>query len=164
MNRAWDILRTNAAADRFFALFLDPATAPSPPNVLRAMFHPQGLRPHVRNWDEVAAALVQRLHREAVGGVLGEAGRSILDEVLGYPGVPRNLAAPDLATPLLPVIPVAFGHGKRVLRFFSTVTVLGTPQDVTLQELRIECFFPADAETAHAARELAPTPASPLPT
>ena len=158
MNRGWDILRTNAAADRFFGLFLDPATAPSPPNVLRAMFHPQGLRPHVRNWEEVAAALVQRLHREAVGGVLGDAGRRILDEILGYPGVPRRLAAPDLATPLVPVIPVAFAHGERTLRFFSTVTVLGTPQDVTLQELRIECFFPADEATARAARDLAKTP------
>jgi transcriptional regulator with XRE-family HTH domain len=155
MNRCWDIVSTNGAADRFFGLFLDAETAPSPANVLRLMFHPRGLRPHVANWESVAGALVQRLHREAVGGVLDASGRGILDEILGYPGVPSSWAAPDLASPLVPVLPVAFRHGDRTFRFFSTVTVLGTPQDVTLQELRIECFFPSDDGTARAARELA---------
>jgi hypothetical protein len=56
---------------------------------------------------------------------------------------------------LLPVLPVSFQHGPRRFDFFSAVTVLGTPQDITLQELRIESFFPADAVTAAAARRLA---------
>ena len=155
MNRAWDIVRTNAAAARFFALLAGPEAPPGEPNVLRSMFHPLGLRPHVANWEAVAETLIQRLHREAVGGVLDEAARGVLAEILAYPGVPARWRAPDLTRPQLPVVPVCFRHGGQAYNFFSTVTVLGTPQDVTLQELRIECFFPGDPETAAAARALA---------
>jgi transcriptional regulator with XRE-family HTH domain len=147
MNRAWDIVRTNAAAARFFALLAGKEPPPGAPNVLRSMFHPRGLRPHVANWEAVAETLIQRLHREAVGGVLDEAARGVLSEILAYPGVPARWRAPDLTRPQLPVVPVCFRHGGRAYNFFSTVTVLGTPQDVTLQELRIECFFPADEAT-----------------
>jgi MmyB-like transcription regulator ligand binding domain len=52
------------------------------------------------------------------------------------------------------VVPVSFRHGERAFRFFSAVTVLGTPQDITLQELRIECFFPLDEASAALARSL----------
>jgi MmyB-like transcription regulator ligand binding domain len=58
----------------------------------------------------------------------------------------------------VPVIPVRFAKDQRAFSFFSTVTVIGTPQDVTLQELRIECFFPADTSTAEAARQLCASP------
>jgi hypothetical protein len=64
-----------------------------------------------------------------------------------------------LITPLVPVIPVRFARDGHAFNFFSTVTVIGTAQDVTLQELRIECFFPADAATAEASRLLARGPA-----
>jgi len=155
MNRAWDIVHNNRAAARFFARLLGDRPAPAPANVLRLMFHPQGLRPSVANWESVAEALVRRLHREAVGGVLDEAARALLDEILDYPDVPKRWRTPELGAPLVPVLPVCFRHGAQAFNFFSTVTVLGTPQDVTLQELRIECFFPSDRETAAAARSLA---------
>ena len=156
MNRHWDIVETNRAASRFFGLLLGDRTPPGAGNVLRLMFHPEGLRPVVENWEEVAHALVRRVHREAIGGALDEAGRQLLSEILAYPGVPARWrsAGVDLGTPLVPVVPVSFRHGGRVLHFFSAVTVLGTPQDVTLQELRIECFFPLDEATAAAARRL----------
>ena len=64
------------------------------------------------------------------------------------------MALPDLGAPLLPVVPVTFSHGDQRFQFFSAVTVLGTPQDITLQELRVECFFPLDDATATAARHL----------
>jgi transcriptional regulator with XRE-family HTH domain len=155
LNRRWDIVQTNAAAARFFAMLLEGRTPHGAGNVLRLMFHPDGLRPLVGNWEAVARALVLRVHREAVGGSLDEAGRSLLAEVLAYPDVPARLRAPDLEAPLLPVVPVAFRHRGRTFDFFSAVTVLGTPQDITLQELRIESFFPLDAATDAAARSLA---------
>jgi MmyB-like transcription regulator ligand binding domain len=67
-----------------------------------------------------------------------------------HPGVPARWQSPglDLATPLVPVVPISFQHRGRSFHFFSAVTVLGTPQDVTLQELRIEWFFPLDEATA----------------
>jgi transcriptional regulator with XRE-family HTH domain len=157
MDRDWDIRYTNQAAVRFFG-FLQAGHDGSPPgaaNVLRTMFHPDGVRRYVTNWPDVAEALVRRVRREAIGGVTDERAQRILDEVLAYPGVPASLAALDVTTALLPIVPVSFGRDGRRFDFFSTVTTLGTPQDVTLQELRIECFFPADDDTTTEARRLA---------
>jgi hypothetical protein len=154
MDRHWDIVTTNRAATRFFGLLLEGRTPPSGNNVLRQMFHPRGLRPMVENWEVVAEALVQRVHREAVGGALDDAGKALLSEVLNYPDVPARWRTPDLETPLVPVVPVSFKVRGHVFRFFSAVTVLGTPQDITLQELRIECFFPLDDSTTKASGRL----------
>jgi transcriptional regulator with XRE-family HTH domain len=155
MNRRWDVLLTNEAARRFFGWLLDGSGGPVPTNVLRMMFDPRWIRPYVANWDAVAETLLRRVHREAVGGILDAEVAAILGEILSYPGVPRRWHTPDLITPLVPVIPVQFAKGEYALNFFSTVTVIGTAQDVTLQELRIECFFPADPLTAEASRQLA---------
>ncbi|RSM44592.1 XRE family transcriptional regulator [Amycolatopsis balhimycina DSM 5908] len=157
MDRGWDIRHANSAARRFFAFLRSgqPASPPGPANVLRRMFHPDGVRPHVTNWPEVAEALVRRARREAVGGVEDERARRILDEVLAYPGVPPGLRSLDATVPTLPIVPIRYARGDRRFAYFSTVTTLGTPQDVTLQELRIECFFPMDEETRSHARDLA---------
>jgi transcriptional regulator with XRE-family HTH domain len=155
MNRTWDVLTSNAAASRFFGFLLDPAPASGPANVIRMMFDPDGLRPFVTNWEEFAEALITRVQRESVGGAPDEATARLLEEVLAFPGVPRRWRRPSLETPLIPVIPVRFRKGARTFAYFSTVTTLGTAQDVTLQELRIECFFPMDAETVRNAEELA---------
>ncbi len=154
MNRYWDILTSNGAASRFFGFLLDPAPASGPANVLRMMFDPEGLRPYVVNWEAAAEALIRRVHREAVGGAPDGPTIALLDELLAYPDVPRSWRKPNPETPLLPVIPVTFRKGSRTFAYFSTVTTLGTAQDVTLQELRIECFFPLDGETERQAAEL----------
>ena len=156
MNRQWNIVETNEAASRFFGMLLEDRKPPDTGNVLRLMFHPEGLRPSVENWEAVAHALERRVHRESIGGSLDDAGRRLLSEVLSYPGVPASWrsAGIDPGAPLVPVIPVSFRHGDRSFHFFSAVTVLGTPQDVTLQELRIECFFPLDDGTSTQARLL----------
>jgi hypothetical protein len=114
------------------------------------MFDPKGLRPYVTNWAAVAEALVQRVHREAVGGIRDETAAQLLDEVLAYPGVPKRWTRLDPEAALVPVLPVTFVKGTNRFAFFSAVTTLGTPQDVTVQELRIECFFPSDVGTEHA--------------
>jgi MmyB-like transcription regulator ligand binding domain len=119
------------------------------------MSDPQGLRLSVTNWEAVAEALITRVHRETVGGAPDEATVKLLEEVLAFPGVPRRWRRPSPELPLTPVIPVSFRKGSKTFAFFSTVTTLGTAQDVTLQELRIECFFPMDAETERNAKELA---------
>jgi transcriptional regulator with XRE-family HTH domain len=157
MDRGWDIRYANAGAVRFFDFLRDGRTAvsPGPANVLRRMFHPDGVRPLVENWQEVAEALVRRVRREAIGGATDERARRILDEVLGYPGVPESLRSLDTSTPVLPVVPIRYACGGRRFAYFSTVTTLGTPQDVTLQELRIECFFPMDDATRSQAHQLA---------
>lgn len=155
MNRRWDILHANAGAGRFFGHLLGERATSGPTNVLRMMFDPAGLRPYVADWETVAEVLVQRVHREAVGGVEDPATRELLEELFALPGVPRRLRRPNLEVPLVPVIPVRFVKHGEAFAFFSTVTTLGTPQDITLQEVRIECFFPADDQTAERARRLA---------
>jgi transcriptional regulator with XRE-family HTH domain len=149
MDRYWNVLTTNEAAGRFFSRLIALPTSGPPPNIIRLMFDPAGVRPFVANWESVAEALVQRIHREALGGVPDRATTALLDEVLAFPGVPSRWRSPDLLAPFpRPYVAVQFRKGDLALDFFSTVTTLGTPLDVTLQEIRIECFFPADGVTA----------------
>lgn len=161
MDRQWDVVTTNEAASRFFGFLLGEAPGPAPANVLRMMFDPAGLRPFVRNWEAAAEALVRRVHREAVGGILDEKTTNLLQELLGYEGAPARWRSPRLETPQVPVIPVTFEKDGRTFSYFSTVTTLGTPQDVLLQELRIESFFPFDDATRRYAEELTDVPRTP---
>jgi transcriptional regulator with XRE-family HTH domain len=174
VDRHWNLLMQNEGAARLFALFLDPEAAaqvPGPPNVVRTTFHPQGLRRYIVNWEAIAGPLIQQIHREAVGGIRDDGTRRLLEEVLSYPGVPTRWRSPDPTAQSAPFLPVILRKGDLSLRFFSTIATLGTPQDITLQELRVECFFPGDEATEELARRLAgstpptssATPAAPRP-
>jgi transcriptional regulator with XRE-family HTH domain len=148
MDRHWNILQSNDAARNFFSTLLADATAPPPQNVIRLMFHQQWLKPYVVSWPAVAAALLDRVRREAVCGVIDDATHQLLDEVLTYPDVSQTLSGAWKGHhEFSPILPVEFRREKLHASFFSTVTTLGTPQDIALQELRIECFFPADETT-----------------
>ena len=75
---------------------------------------------------------------------------ALLDEVLALPGIPAAWRTPDFTTTPLPLVPVRFAKDGVEVAYFSLVTTVGTPQDVTLQEIRLESFFPADdASAAH---------------
>ena len=147
LDRHWDILMANAAATAMFAWLLGRERSERPANVLRLMFDPDGLRPFVANWEQVAEALVQRAHREAIGGVPDPRTAALLQELLALPGIPDRWRAPDLTAAPLPVIPVEFRKGRLAVSYFSMVTTVGTPQDVTAEEIRLESFFPADQAT-----------------
>jgi hypothetical protein len=120
---------------------------------MRLMFHPRGFRPHIVNWEAMAAALIQWLHRDVLSGRAGT--RNLLDELLDYPGVPPRWRTLDLDVSTAPFLSIDFRKGDLELRYFSTLTTLGTPHDITLQELRVEAFFPADAATEEASRRMA---------
>ena len=149
MDRHWDVLMTNDAAPRLFDCFIDMKARRGPRNLLHLMFDPQGMRPHLADWEGVARSLFQRVHREAVGRVIDGRTRALLDALLAYPGVDPAWAMPGAsgASPDMPVIPIGFVKDGRVLNYFSMVTTVGTPQTVAAQELRIECMFPVDEET-----------------
>ncbi len=158
VDRHWNLLRQNEAAGRLLALFLDAgalAELPGPPNVVRLTFHPRGLRPYITNWEALAGPLIQQVHREAIGGVPDEGTRRLLEELLAYPGVPGRWRTPDATAQTVPLVPLSLQKGDLALRFFTTIATLGTPQDITLQELRVECFFPADEATDAFARRSA---------
>jgi transcriptional regulator with XRE-family HTH domain len=153
MNRQWNILLTNHAAARFFGFLLGDTHTET--NVLRLMFHPEKLRPLVRDWEQTAEALIQRVHREAVGATKDPKTIEIVEEILAYPGVPTRWKTPNPGTPLTPVLPIVFQKGGLEFHFFSAVTTIGTPQDITLQELRIESFFPMNDATEQSIKALA---------
>jgi len=158
MDRHWNMLTCNSAAERLFAQLVSLPSGGPPANIIRLMFDPAGLRPYVANWESVAEALVQRIHREALGGVPDPETVALLKEVLNYPGVPNRWRSPDLLAPFpKPYLPVQFRKGDLARDFFSTVTTLGTPLDVTLEEIRIECFFPADEQTVSSVAALTAT-------
>jgi transcriptional regulator with XRE-family HTH domain len=155
MDPHWNLILTNAGAGRFFQRLL-PSPPAGPPNVVRLMFDPRGLRPFVENWEEAAGALLRRVHREALGGVPDDATTKLLEEVLAYPDVPRRWRTSEsLGLTPPPLVAIRFRKDGLAMDWFSTVTTLGTPQDITLQEMRIECFFPATLQTEAAAQALA---------
>ena len=128
IDRHWDILQANGGTARLVELFLEPsATAELGLNAMRLMFHPRGFRPHIVNWEAMAAALIQWLHRDVLSG-LGDAGtRRLLDELLAYPGVPSHWRRLDLDASTDPFLPIEFRRGEIELRYFSMLTSLGTP-------------------------------------
>jgi transcriptional regulator with XRE-family HTH domain len=152
----WNIVMRNAAAGRLFGLFLEGgALGPEVAgNAMHHVCHPQGLRRFIVNWEEFAGPLIQALHREAAGGTNPPAAR-LRDELLAYPGMPARWKVPDPRTSVPPVLAMRLQRDGLALAFFSTLTALATPRDVTLEHLRIECFYPADDATEATARRLA---------
>jgi transcriptional regulator with XRE-family HTH domain len=156
MDGQWNIVMQNEATQRIFGLFRPPPKAgrAHAGNAMRTIFHPDGIRPFLVNWEEIAGPLIQTLHREAAGGTNAAAVR-LRDEVLAYPGVPSPWKIPDPFAPVPPLLTLRLRKGDTSLAFFSTLTTFATPRDITLQQLRIECFYPADTVTEETARRLA---------
>lgn len=154
LNRHWDVLMANRAAVRINHFVLR-GRASAHQNMLRRFFDPNDLRAAVVNWDEVAGDLIRHLHDEVTATPTDSITRGLLDEVLSYPGVPKRWRTRELGTRPPPLLTVVFRQDQQELRFFSTITTFGTPRDVTLDDLRIECAFPADNTTAEICRILA---------
>ena len=145
MDRGWTVLRANEGASRLFGTLTAPAPLPDAPNVLRLMIGPGPVRDAVLNWPVVVTSLLGRVRREAVGGVLDSGTAALVEELVRLPEVATLDAADD--PPQEPVIDVRFCFGGARLAFFSLLTTVGTPADVTAQELRVEAFYPADDAT-----------------
>jgi transcriptional regulator with XRE-family HTH domain len=146
MDRYWNVLMTNEFAPRFFGSFIDLSLHPKQRNLLRLMFDPKGMRPFVENWDQVARSLFERISRESTGGIIDEKTKSLIAELMAYPGVSADWEATDNPA-AAPVISIGFVKDGRLLRYFSMVATVGTPQTIAAQELRVECMFPADDAT-----------------
>lgn len=152
LDRYWEIRMANQAAARCTRFLLGAEPAES--NMLRLLLHPGGLRPALLSWEETAADLVRHLHHQVAATPSDDRAKGLLAEVLSYPGVPAGWRTREVGAPMTPLLTTVFRKGAVDLRFFSTFTTFGTPRDVTLEELRIECSFPADEATAAACRAL----------
>ena len=149
MDANWNVVMQNAAASRIMAysvgadalrqLFPDGVL-----NFMQLMFSQGGLRPHVLNWTHTRAALLHRLRREAAGSSASPS--EALRRKLDSEPTPRNeISLNDERLDLLLSLELRVADVR--LRLFNTFTTFGTPQDVLLQELRIDMSFPADEAT-----------------
>ncbi len=158
VDRAWNLIMENAAVPRIFSLLGDldqvweRVCGDGPRNLLKLTLHAEGLRPHIVNLAEIAEAVLARTAHEGLSHAPTQA---VIDEVLSYPGLPRQLTRIDLASSRLPVLATHFRIGEIDLKLFSMLTTFGTPLDVTTDELRVESFFPLDAASEQILRGLA---------
>lgn len=151
VDRYWNIVSMNAAAG-LFAAGVDPELMGPPPNVYRISLHPDGLARRVVNFAEFAHHLLARLRHDVTVSVDPDLA-ALLEEVEAYPTI-RELGRPSVEHGAV-VVPVRLRHPRGELSMFTTIATFGTPVDVTVDELALETFFPADAETARRLNELA---------
>ena len=144
-DHAWNLVLANDAAFSFVEGMPDELMT-DPINIIRLVLHPDGLRSRVANFSDYSEHVMIRLQRQlrATGD---PAIRDLITECQTYPGIGRPRAASHA---IAPVLALRLAAGDAVLSFFTVVSTLGAPYDVTLDEIVIESFFPADAATAAA--------------
>jgi hypothetical protein len=150
VDRRWNLLRANRGANSLTAFLLGPAPpepAAEPVNLAIALLLPQGLRPFITNWEEVAHYFLRGVQADARADGTAETS-ALVDRLLALPDVAALTEGPPSAETQAPVLPIRFRRGDTRLSMFTTIATLGTPRDVTLAEVRIECFFPLDDATA----------------
>lgn len=153
MDRYWNLIQTNAISQQLINWLITPQDLQKifyidgKINLMRLMFHPQGLKPFVANWEEIASHLIKRVYREALTNGYNEQPVKLYQELQTYPDVPQLWKLSNSHTWELPLLTVNFLKDGLNLNFFSAIATLGTPHDITLQELRIETLFPADEIT-----------------
>jgi hypothetical protein len=150
VDRHWNLVAANRAVTPFFA-DVAPALTQPPINVLRATFHPEGIAPRIVNFAQWRGHMLQRVQRQ-VQRTADARLADLLAELRSFP-VPASPhddeSAPGLEVPGI-VAPLRLRTAEGVLSFLYTTTLFGTPMDVTLAEIGIEAFFPADNATAAA--------------
>ena len=153
VDRRWNLLRANNGGQNLVAFLTDTqpqAPDPAQPiNLADALLAPDALRPLIANWREVALYFLRGVRADALADGTEETA-ALLARLLAYADVPRISDIPAIDEAPDPVLSIHFHKGATDLKLFTTLATLGTPQDVTVQEIRIECFFPADAASARA--------------
>jgi transcriptional regulator with XRE-family HTH domain len=153
VDRHWNLLLANAAVTPLLQE-LPPELLKPPVNVLRLSLHPDGLAPRIVNLGQWRAHLLSRLHRQvevSADRILA----ALLEELSAYPAPAGANTAVDPLSHSGVLVPFQLASPFGVLSFISTTTVFGTPVDITLAELALETFFPADAATTAVLRNIA---------
>jgi transcriptional regulator with XRE-family HTH domain len=151
-DRRYDIVMRNEAASRLLSFFAPRWEGSS--NLIEMLVSPRGLQPAVEHWAERAAHGIDRVRRELSGSRTTESEDALLRRLVEaerrLPPLRASVATPAEAA----IVPVKMRRGAVAVEFFSMITTLGTPLDVTLQELRIETFFPTTPESREAFRSI----------
>jgi transcriptional regulator with XRE-family HTH domain len=146
VDRHWNLLRSNAAAVRLVEFLVGPIGAGARINLADALVGPDVLRPHLVNWAEVTRHFIRVVEADADADG-SEQTTALLERLLSYRGVRSALKKRSSASFAGPVLAMHFRKDGTALQLFTTIATLGTPQDITLQELRIEAFYPLDDDT-----------------
>ena len=150
VDRVWDVVAANRSALAIMSDGLSPELLTPRVNALRVSLHPQGLAPRIVNFGEWRAHLLERLRRQLALAASAQLA-DLYAELIQLPGGEDEAEVPAHGV----FVPLRIRSHGRELSFFNTIATFGAPADITLAELAIESFFPADADTAAALREAA---------
>ena len=143
----WNLIKANGAAVRLVEFLVGPLRPGEPVNLADALVAPNVLRPFLVNWAEVVRYFIRSVEADAAADGSEETA-ALLARLLAYQGVRSAIKSPMPEPAGGPVLAMHFRKGETRLALFTTIATLGTPQDVTAQELRVESFFPLDEATA----------------
>ena len=151
VDRHWNLLKANSGMARLVEFLVGPLPPDAKVNLADALVAPDVLRPHLANWPEVVRYFIRSVEADAAADGAPETA-ALLERLMAYGGVRAVLKKVATNVGAAPVLPMHFRKGKVSLQLFTTIATLGTPQNVTAQELRIESFFPMNDDTARTLR------------
>jgi transcriptional regulator with XRE-family HTH domain len=161
VDKDWNLLMNNAATDRFIALLgdteetwkkVDPR---GKKNIYRLTFHPDGLKPLIANWPELATILLLRLQREVNANPDNNELRVLLNDMVILSGIDLSNNISDNLYSLAPIIPMTLNLNGMALNMTSMISSFGTALDITAEELKVETFYPVDEITTEFFKKLA---------
>lgn len=152
VNRSYDVLRMNNAASCMVAMSV--GHVPERWNAIRAFFDQEWFRPYVLDWESAARIVIARLHREALQTPNDNRLRDLLDELLDAPDVPEGWRTHDMAYGSEGALHLRLQVNGQVLSFVTTVMAFQAPQNITLEEVRIESYLPSDEATEKMCQEI----------
>jgi transcriptional regulator with XRE-family HTH domain len=146
VDRRWNVLQANQGAVALVEFLVGKLRPGVALNLADALVAPDILKPHISNWADVVRYFLRSVEADAVADGTAETA-GLLARLLNYDGVRSAMLAAAPLAPDGPVLAMHFHKDETRLQLFTTIATLGTPQDITLQELRIESFFPMDGAT-----------------
>ena len=159
VDRHWNMLKANGGMMRLTEFLVGPLAPDAKVNLADALVAPDVLRPFLVNWEDVVRYFIRSVEADAAAAGT-PVSAELLDRLLAHKGVREVLNELPLEIGARPVLPMHFRKHDVSLQLFTTIATLGTPQDITAQELRVESFFPMDDESARTLRSWAAKPKS----
>jgi transcriptional regulator with XRE-family HTH domain len=148
VDRHWNLLKANTGAVRLVEFLVGPIAPGAAINLADSLVGPNALRPYLVNWSDVVRHFLRSVEVDASEDGLPQT-VELYERLLAYEGVRSALDASPATSYPGPVLALHFRKQNISLRLFTTIATLGTPRDITLQELRVECFFPIDDSTGN---------------